>query len=116
MAAHPILVDRVRGILAGEGEAFEEKAMFGGIAFMVRGKLCVAVGRERLMCRIDPAIHSAALQREGCRTVVTKGRSYVGYVHVDANALESERELKYWLNLSLEYNRTAPASKRKKSR
>ena len=38
----------------------EEKKMFGGSAFMVGGKMCVSVGRDRLMCRIEPAIHDAA--------------------------------------------------------
>lgn len=88
--------------------------MFGGIAFMVRGKMCVSVGRDRLMCRIDPAGHDTALERKGSRTVVMKGRPYRGYVHVDAEAVESERDLDYWIGLSLDYNSNSQASSRKR--
>ena len=71
---------------------------------MVRGKMCISVGRGRLMCRIDPAIHDAALERKGCRTMTMKGREYRGYVHVDREALKSPRELAYWIGLALDYN------------
>lgn len=87
--------------------------MFGGIAFMVRGKMCVSVGRDRIMCRIDPAIHDAALEHQGCRTVVMKGRQYRGYVHVDAEAVRSKRDLDYWIGLALDYNTKVKASSRK---
>jgi hypothetical protein len=81
---------------------------------MVRGKMCISAGRDRIMCRIDPAVHESALEREGCRTVTMKGREYRGYVHVDANALTSQSALEYWIGLSLEYNGRAPASRGKR--
>lgn len=88
--------------------------MFGGIAFMVRGKMCVTVGRERIMCRIDPAMHDAALNHEGCRTMVMKGREYRGYVHVDAEAVTSKRDLAYWIALALAYNKKLGATSTKR--
>jgi TfoX/Sxy family transcriptional regulator of competence genes len=91
-----------------------EKRMFGGIAFMVRGKLCITVGNRRIMCRIDPAIHDVALERKGCRTVVMKGRQYRGYVYVDAEALRTKGELDYWIALALNYNDRARATTRKR--
>jgi len=91
----------------------EEKRMFGGIAFMVRGKMCVSVGRERIMFRIDPTIHDAALERGGCQTVVMKGRQYIGYVYVDAAAVRTNGALDYWIRLALDYNRRARVASRK---
>ena len=87
--------------------------MFGGITFMVRGRMCVSVGRERIMCRIDPAMHDAALERRGCHTVVMKGRQYRGYVYVDAATVRTKGELDYWIGLALDYNRKARAATRK---
>jgi len=52
--------------------------MFGGLAFMVEGKMCVCVGKARIMCRIDPAMHDAALKRNGCTTVEMKVESTGG--------------------------------------
>jgi len=107
------LLHRVRVALGGAVEV-EEKKMFGGIAFMVRGKMCVSVGRDRIMCRIDPALHDCALERKGCRTVVMKGREYRGYVHVDADAVRDQRDLAYWIGLSLDYNGRAKSSRSKR--
>jgi TfoX/Sxy family transcriptional regulator of competence genes len=90
--------------------------MFGGVAFMVRGKMCVTVGKDRIMCRIDPAIHDDVLGRKGCRTVVMKGREYRGYLYVDAKAVRTKRELDYWVQLALDYNSKAKVSGKKQKR
>ena len=79
--------------------------MFGSTAFMVRGKLCISARDERIMCRIDPALHDAALEREGCQTVVMRGRQYRGYVYVGADAVRSIGALKCWVDLALSYNK-----------
>jgi TfoX/Sxy family transcriptional regulator of competence genes len=97
-----ILVDRVRAVL-GDVSGVAEKKMFGSAAFMVRGKMCVSAREDRIMCRIDPSSHDAAVKREGCRTVVMKGRQYRGYVYVDSEVLKTERALKYWVTLALNY-------------
>jgi TfoX/Sxy family transcriptional regulator of competence genes len=106
------LVSRVKAALRRTHHV-EEKKMFGGVTLMVRGKMCVSVGRDRIMCRIDPAIHDAALEHKGCRTVVMKGRQYRGFVHVDAAAVRSKRDLDYWIGLALDYNTKAKPSRRK---
>ena len=115
MTCDDSLAHRVKAALARIPEV-EQKKMFGGITFMVRGKMCVSVGAERIMCRIDPALHDAALEREGCRTVVMKGRQYRGYVYVDAEAVRAKRDLDYWIGLALDYNDRAKASTRKRNR
>ncbi|HXJ95536.1 MAG TPA: TfoX/Sxy family protein [Terriglobia bacterium] len=109
------LAKRVKAAL-GRIRPIEEKLMFGGITFMVRGKMCVSVGKERIMCRIDPAFRDAALEREGCRTVVMKDREYRGYVYVDAQAVKTKDALAYWVRLALDYNNRANASTRKRNR
>jgi TfoX/Sxy family transcriptional regulator of competence genes len=103
------LVDRVRAALAGVPKV-KEKKMFGSVGFMVRGKLCVTARPTRIMCRIDPATHGAAIKRKGCRTVLMKGRPYQGYVYVDAPALTTEKALLYWVRQALAFNRTLPPS------
>ena len=99
------LTERVRTVLAGVRQV-QEKRMFGGTAFMIRGHLCVTARPTRIMCRIDPAAHDAAIKRNGCQTVIMKGRPYQGWVHVDAAALTTEKALLYWVGQALEFNRT----------
>lgn len=104
MTSDDDLVKRVRAALA-RVRGVEETKMFGGTAFMVRGKICVSARAERIMCRIDPALHDAAVKRKGCQTVVMKGREYRGYVHVDAEALKTKAAVKYWVELALAHNK-----------
>lgn len=103
MARNDDLVNRVRAALA-QAPDVEEKKMFGSDAFMVRGKLCVGVRPERIMCRIDPALHDAALERDGTSTVVMRGRTYRGWVDVDAESVATKDDLDYWLGLTLDFN------------
>ena len=107
------LVDRVRSALADALDV-REKRMFGSVGFMVRNNLCVTARPERLMCRIDPALHDEALQQEGVETVVMKGRPYPGYVFVASNTVKSDAGLHRWIDLCLKYNATLPAGKPKK--
>ena len=109
------LANRVRAAL-GRSCPVQEKRTFGGITYMVRGKMCVSVGKDRLMCRIDPAVHDVAIQRPGCRTVVMKGREYRGFVHVDREAVRTKGDLDYWVGLARNYNARAEPSTRKHSR
>jgi TfoX/Sxy family transcriptional regulator of competence genes len=104
----PRLVERVRALLAGIRHVTERR-MFGGTAFMVRGHFCVSARPTRIMCRIDPATHDAAIKRKGCRTVVMKRRVYRGYVYVDAAAVRTKASLSSWVVRALAFNRTLSA-------
>lgn len=97
------LLDRVRAALA-HVPGVAEKRMFGSIGFMVRGNLCVSCRPERIMCRIDPAGHDQAIARDGCRTVVMRGRECRGYIYVDAEAVQTQAALRRWIALALAFN------------
>ena len=103
MALNPELTKRVRQVLAHLGQ-IEEKKMFRGIAFMVNGKMCVTVGDNHIMCRIDPSIHQAVILCNGVSTVKMKGRDYIGWINVDESAVPDKKGLTYWVKLALEYN------------
>ena len=115
MAHNADLTNKVRAALADLPNV-EEKKMFGGVAFMVNGKMCISARNDRLMCRIDPAIHEKVLGRKGCRTVVMKGREYRGYVHISEEGLRTKRQFDFWIALALDYNKDARASARKKKK
>jgi TfoX/Sxy family transcriptional regulator of competence genes len=89
----------------------EEKKMFGGLAFIVDKKMCITAGADRIMCRINPAIHEEAIKRKGCSTVIMRGREYKGYVHVNDESLKNKKDFNYWIQLALDYNKIAKASK-----
>lgn len=115
MAYNEQLTNRVREALMHLPDV-EEKKMFRGVAFMVNGKMCVTVGDDEIMCRIDPARHAAAIARDGCSTKVMKGREYIGYVVVEAQAIRTQNDLDSWVALALEFNDRAKASPKKKKK
>lgn len=103
MAYNEEIAARIRQALTGKYKV-EEKKMFGGLAFMVNGKMCITVGKDRIMCRINPALHEAAIKRKHAGTVVMGGRQYTGYVHVDEAGIRSKPAFDYWIGLALAFN------------
>ncbi len=103
MAYSEKLAERIRKALAGL--PVEEKNMFGHLAFMVNGKMCLNAGSDSIMCRIDPDLHEREVKREGCYTVVMKGREYKGYLRVSAENLKTEKDFGHWVRLALEFNK-----------
>jgi len=110
MAYNEKLTNRVRQALSHVSDV-EEKKMFSGITFMVNGKMCISVGKDRIMCRIDPAVHDDVVERNGARTVQMKGRDYKGYVYVSEDGIKAKKDFDFWVGLSLEFNKRAKASK-----
>ena len=72
MAYNEKLTARIREALAHLPKV-EEKRMFRGVTFMVNNKMCITAGDNKIMCRIDPAIHEEVIKRKGCETVKMKG-------------------------------------------
>src|SRR5690349_1921051 len=113
MAYDENLADRVREIIAIDHKKVEEKKMFGGLCFMVNDKMCVGVESKRLMVRLDPDKYDEVIEKEGVRPMDFTGKIMKGYVFVDIDALNTRKKLEYWVNLALEYNKIAKASKKK---
>ncbi|HEY5826609.1 MAG TPA: TfoX/Sxy family protein [Cyclobacteriaceae bacterium] len=113
MAINEKLTDRVRDAISHVPKVTEKK-MFRGITFMVNGKMCISVGNEELMCRVDPALHEALIEKEGVRALKMKGRDYVGFIYIHEDELKVKKKLDYWVALALEFNKKAKASKKKK--
>jgi TfoX/Sxy family transcriptional regulator of competence genes len=114
MAYNEKLADRIREIIVLRHKNVEEKRMFGGLCFMVNDKMCIGVESERIMVRLDPAKYEDALEQEGCVPMDFTGKVMKGYVFVDMDVLNTKKRLEYWVNLALEYNKIAKASKKKK--
>ena len=110
MAYSESLAQQVRAILATDlpphvfEEELEEKKMFGGLAFMVRGKMTVTVSSRSqglIMVRIGKELEKQVLPKNGASVTLMKGRLYHGYIDLDG---EAQKELSYWIKLALAYN------------
>lgn len=108
------LADRVREALA-DIEDLEEKRMFGGLCFMVNGKLCIGAGEKEIMCRVGPKEYPVAVEKPGCRATFGK-RIMTGYVFVNEEVIRNKTDFDYWINACLAYNKEAKATKPKKKK
>ena len=113
MAYKEKLADRVREIIAVSHKNVEEKAMFGGLCFMVNDKMCVGIEKERMMVRLDPEKYEEVMEKSGVKPMDFTGKIMKGYVFVDADELNTKKKLEYWMNLALEYNKIAKPSKKR---
>lgn len=89
--------DRVRECLATEA-GVTEKAMFGGLAFLVDGHMAAAVsGNGGLLLRCAPEqTERLASQRHVGRWEM-RGREMTGWLRVDPPAFEADDDLAAWL-------------------
>ncbi len=108
------LTNRVRELLADVNKV-EEKKMFSGIAFMVDNKMCVAVGNNRILCRIDPGLHNELVEKPGCISMMMKGKDLQGYVYVTEDNLKTKKISNIGWGFALDYNPRAQASKKKQA-
>ena len=81
---------------------------------MVDEKMCVGVVKDELMARIGIENYEDALKKEGCKEMNFTGRAMKGYVFLSDDAIDLDVDLEYWLQLALDFNPLAKASKKRK--
>lgn len=112
MAYSEKLADRIREALSGV-KRVKEQPMMGGLTFMVNGKMCVGIIKDDLMCRVGPENMEEALSRPGCHPMKFKGmKPFKGFVLVDDSGMKSKKDFEGWINMSLDFNKKAKASRK----
>ena len=106
MAFDEGLAQRLRERLGAERVA--ERKMFGGLAFLVDGNMCVGVMGEELIARVGPDVTDAALRRPGAHLFDFSSRPMKGWLQVEPAALEDDDALDAWVEDALGYVRTLP--------
>ena len=108
MAYDEELANRVREQIAGEG-AITEKAMFGGLAFLLHGNMSVGIsGRGGLMVRVGEDGSDEALEQPYASLLEMRGRPMKGWIRVAPEGVESDEALRTWVQRGVGYARTLP--------
>lgn len=108
MAFDEALADRVRDALTGTG-GLAEKRMFGGIAFLLNGNMCVGVHGDELIVRLDPEQTEEALADANVRVFDLTGRPMKGWVLVAKSGVAGEADLRSWVGRGVEFAGSLPA-------
>jgi TfoX/Sxy family transcriptional regulator of competence genes len=113
MAYDELLTNRVREALS-ELPVVEEVKMFQGICFMVDDKMCVCIRDKGLLCRIGRERAAIELEKDNCRQMVMGSRVMKDFVYVDMENLQAAGTFDYWIHISLQFNKEARVSKKRK--
>jgi TfoX/Sxy family transcriptional regulator of competence genes len=111
MAYNENLADRVREALADIPNV-EEKKMFRGVTFMVNNKMCVSVSGDELMLRLEPEMTEQLTEENGTRPMVHGGRHMKGFIYISEERFRNKKDFDHWIQLALDYNPKAKASKK----
>ena len=113
MAYDNQLANRVRQTLAHHVKT-DERAMFGGLAFMVRGHMCCGLVGDRLMVRVDPDEYDRLLTEPGAAPMDFTGKPMRGFLYVTGVGLSDSSGLNTWIARALEFVNGRPPKVRQK--
>jgi len=106
------LLDRLREALHGQ-PGLSERAMFGGVALMLDGNMCVGVMKGGgLMVRLSPEDGDAALTEPHVREMDFTGRPMRGWVIIEGEGVASDAALQAWTDRVVRHVRGLPPKSR----
>ena len=114
MAYDEDLADRVRTVLPA-GEPVTERQMFGGLAFMLGGRMFCGIVKDALMARLGPEAAGRALGQPHVRPMDFTGRPMKGMVFIDPSGLQGDA-LRQWVDAAAGYARALPSKAARKRR
>ncbi len=109
MAYSELLANRIRLAFSIFPENFrtaiQEKKMFGGLAFLYKGKMTVGVVHEDLMVRVKAEHMEASLKTPHVRPMAFTGKPMKEFIFVGPGGYETEHQLQHWLEHGLSHAR-----------
>ncbi len=107
MAYSESLADRIRTVLAKQAGIVEKK-MFGGVGALLNGNMLVGVWKTSLIVRVGPEQYDEVLAEEHVQKFDITGREMRGWVLVEADGVESDAQLRAWIDRGLRFVRGLP--------
>jgi TfoX/Sxy family transcriptional regulator of competence genes len=108
------LADRIRMVLGRLG-SFSERKMFGGLCFLVNGRMCCGIVKRDLMLRLTPEMAATALREPHTRPMDFTGKPMKSMIYVDPAGIDSDSSLERWVRSAEQVSRALPAKIEKPS-
>lgn len=97
MAYDAALAERLRALLP-TAPPFQEKAMFGGLAFLLHGRMCAGVVGGRVVLWLGREGAAAAIaEHPAAAPMDFTGRVMHNFVYLDPAGVADDAELGQWL-------------------
>lgn len=114
MAYDQELATRIREELSSEAD-LTEKAMFGGLGFMLSGHMAVAANSAgHMMVRVAPERGAALIAAGEAEPQQMRGRTMNGWLTLSAEQLTDDAALARWVGEGRDYVRTLPPKRPKR--
>ena len=108
MTDDEVLVNRIRPLLSPR-KGYSERNMFGGVCFMINGNMCAGTWKGSLIVRLDKENHDETLAEPHTKPANITGRVMKGWALVEPEGVQSEGDLKTWLDRAVEFAGSLPA-------
>lgn len=115
MAYDEALADRTRDAI-GPRNGITEKKMFGGVAFLLDGKMFCGITNDDLMVRVGPDKYEASLAEPHVRPMDFTGRPMNGYVFVGTKGTKSVGAIRTWVDVATAFVAALPRKAARKRR
>ena len=103
------LAARIRKRL-GKKQGLVEKRMFGGVAFMLNGNMCVGIHKDELIVRLAPEETEQALTQRHTRIFdLSGGRTMKGWILVQPKGIATDAALGKWVTVGVKFAASLPA-------
>jgi TfoX/Sxy family transcriptional regulator of competence genes len=86
-------------------EYVTSRRMFGGVCYMLNGKMFAGTGKQQLMIRLEEAEFTEASAKGQVTVMDFTGRPLSGFAYVVPEAFATQEALLGWLEMSLRYVR-----------
>ena len=102
MAFSETLAQGIRDALAHK-KNIEEKKMFGGIGFLLKGNLLAGVWKDSLIVRVGPDAYEEALLEPHVKEFDITGSPMKGWVLVAPEGIEDDDQLSAWIQRAVKF-------------
>ena len=102
------LADRIRSAL-GDRAGLTEKAMFGGLAFLIGGNMAIgASGQGDILVRVDPAESDELVATTPAELMEMRGRWMAGWLRVATSDVADNAALSEWVERGAAFATSLP--------
>ncbi len=106
------LAEKIRAILKEQNAV--EKKMFGGLTFLLDGRMSVGIIDDDLVLRVGKEQHEKALALPGARPMDFTGKPMKGFVYVGPAGWQKDATLKKCVDMSVGFVSSLPKKAGKK--
>ncbi len=102
------LAGRIRALIP-PGVGYDERKMFGGLAFLVGGHMAVAAsGQGGILVRCNRDEFEKLAEEPDVEIAVMRGKKMTGWLRVPSGKLKTKKQLQRWVDIGVEYVCTLP--------